>query len=231
MGLFGSFTDSLNKGVNIFTGGAAGSGAFGDGWLVPGSVTGASSGGGGAGPYSGPMGDPMAIIAGGNPAANKALQKQMGETGYKYLKMMYAYGAGMPQQYEWQLKYQPKYTQAALANTYTTLMGDGKTPGQLSLYEDTILPALTRAQNAANSGARRSNADAGAARCGRVKRGQPAHGRPDADGEQRGAGEPRRARDGLRAGCQLRGDDGERAVWGSIVQSPQGGGGERGAIG
>lgn len=137
MGLLGSVSNILSSGNPFAQGGG---------------------GGGGANIYTGDLSDPMAVLASGDKAGKKALKKQYGNTGYKYLQQMFAYGAGMPQQYDWQLEYQPKYTQAALKNTYQTLMGDGTTPGYLAQYTDAILPRMTAAQNQANSATRAAHA-------------------------------------------------------------------------
>lgn len=96
-------------------------------------------------------------IFGGKGTTKSADQKMYGKTGAQYLKLLKAYGAGLPQQLAWEQQYKPQYDAVTLQSYNDTLNGVGGKPGYLSLYENDVVPTITRATTAANTALRTSN--------------------------------------------------------------------------
>jgi hypothetical protein len=83
---------------------------------------------------------------------------EYGQSGVNYLQLLNAYAAGAPTQLKLQQQFQPQYDQLNLTETGDTLNGVNGNPGYLSLYENNVVPTITRAQTAANTATRAANA-------------------------------------------------------------------------
>ncbi len=101
--------------------------------------------------------DILGLTGNASSAKKSENEKLYGKTGAKYLKMLNAYGAGLPQQLDWQKQYQPQYEELNLQDIGRTLNGTATTPGYLKLYEDSVVPTITRATTTANTAARTGN--------------------------------------------------------------------------
>lgn len=79
-----------------------------------------------------------------------------GKAGAKYLQLLKAYGAGVPDQLKLERDYAPQYTALQLDQMQKALFGQNGAPGYLDLYGATV-PELSRVQSTANTDARKAN--------------------------------------------------------------------------
>ena len=77
--------------------------------------------------------------------------------GANYLKMLNAYGQGMPELQSIEEQYQPGFTGIDLQTMQNELLGVNGQPGYLDIYSQDVAPTITGAQTAANTATRAAN--------------------------------------------------------------------------
>jgi hypothetical protein len=95
--------------------------------------------------------DPLNIMGSGTPSASVP---NASDVGGQYSGLLNAMVQGLPEQMTAQQTYGPQYTQQGLQQLEDEMLGVNGTPGYLSIYGGSVVPAITGATTTANTAAR-----------------------------------------------------------------------------